>query len=73
MKTRRDFIKKTTIGLAAAGVVPYVIKAQKYTVNNSGNPIVISTWNHGIPANEAAWKILSSGGKAIEASRQMGN
>jgi isoaspartyl peptidase/L-asparaginase-like protein (Ntn-hydrolase superfamily) len=30
-------------------------------------PVVISTWRHGIPANEAAWKILSEGGTALDA------
>lgn len=30
-------------------------------------PVVISTWNHGLPANEVAWKILSSGGSALDA------
>ncbi len=30
-------------------------------------PVVISTWNHGLPANEAAWKILSTGGSALDA------
>lgn len=30
-------------------------------------PTVISTWNHGIPANEAAWKVIEGGGKAIDA------
>lgn len=30
-------------------------------------PIVISTWNHGMPANEEAWKILSKGGNALDA------
>ncbi len=30
-------------------------------------PLVISTWNHGLPANEAAWKILSTGGSALDA------
>jgi len=29
--------------------------------------IVISTWSHGIKANEEAWKILSNGGKSIDA------
>lgn len=33
-------------------------------------PIVISTWNHGIPANEAAWAILNQGGKALDAVEQ---
>ena len=30
-------------------------------------PIVFSTWNFGLQANEAAWKILSNGGKALDA------
>jgi len=30
-------------------------------------PIVLSTWNFGEPANEAAWKILSAGGYALDA------
>ena len=34
------------------------------TVNK---PVVISTWNHGIPANEEAWKTLAQGGNALDA------
>jgi len=30
-------------------------------------PIVISTWNFGIPANEAAWDILKKNGRALDA------
>lgn len=30
-------------------------------------PVVISTWRHGLAANEAAWKILSKGGRALDA------
>ena len=29
--------------------------------------MVISTWNHGVPANDAAWKVLSGGGSALDA------
>jgi N4-(beta-N-acetylglucosaminyl)-L-asparaginase len=35
--------------------------------HGKGNPIVISTWDTGIEANKAAWKILSSGGRALDA------
>ena len=31
------------------------------------NPIVISTWDAGLEANKAAWKILSGGGRALDA------
>ncbi|MCP4437632.1 MAG: N(4)-(beta-N-acetylglucosaminyl)-L-asparaginase [Aureispira sp.] len=30
-------------------------------------PLVISTWNHGMDANAAAWELLSKGGKALDA------
>ncbi len=33
-------------------------------------PVVISTWNHGLQANKIAWKILSNGGKALDAVEQ---
>ena len=33
-------------------------------------PVVISTWNHGIAANDEAWKILVNGGHALDAVEQ---
>lgn len=36
----------------------------------SNKPKVISTWNHGIPANEGAWKVLGVGGSALDAAEQ---
>lgn len=33
-------------------------------------PIVLSTWKHGLPANEAAWEILKRGGSALDAVEQ---
>lgn len=33
-------------------------------------PIVISTWKHGIPSNEKAWDILSLGGNSLDAVEQ---
>ena len=32
--------------------------------------MVISTWNHGYEANEAAWKVLEGGGSALDAVEQ---
>jgi N4-(beta-N-acetylglucosaminyl)-L-asparaginase len=32
-----------------------------------GNPVVISTWNEGMAANAAAWQILNSRGRALDA------
>jgi isoaspartyl peptidase/L-asparaginase-like protein (Ntn-hydrolase superfamily) len=30
-------------------------------------PLVVSTWRHGLPANDAAWKVLAGGGRALDA------
>jgi N4-(beta-N-acetylglucosaminyl)-L-asparaginase len=58
--TRRNFIK---ISAAAALPLTAVFAQSKSVVK----PIVISTWNFGIQANEEAWKILSKGGRALDA------
>ena len=36
--------------------------------NNSNNPVILSTWNFGIPANEEAMKLLKSRGSAIDST-----
>ena len=33
----------------------------------SDGPVVVSTWKFGLKANEAAWQVLSSGGRALDA------
>jgi len=33
-------------------------------------PVVVSTWKHGKAANTAAWKVLSAGGRALDAVEQ---
>lgn len=60
--TRRTFIK--TLGAAAltAGL-PKVAAAAPVSVF----PVVISTWNFGLQANAEAWRILSHGGRALDA------
>ena len=58
------------------GLILIVIgcKKKKNSNNNSQKqitkPVVISTWNHGLPANTAAWEILNNGGRALDAVEQ---
>jgi N4-(beta-N-acetylglucosaminyl)-L-asparaginase len=62
MTTRRDFMRLAAVGtgiLASPKVVGNPFQA--------GNPVVISTWNFGLAANVAAWKVLSQGGRALDA------
>lgn len=62
MTSRREFIKRSALGgglLATSGLSARTPPENK--------PIVISTWNFGLAANEAAWKLLSKGGRALDA------
>jgi N4-(beta-N-acetylglucosaminyl)-L-asparaginase len=66
MTSRRKFIS-TSAG-ALAGLTLYQQNLYgKSRMASSQMPIVVSTWNHGLPANEAAWKILENGGYALDA------
>jgi isoaspartyl peptidase/L-asparaginase-like protein (Ntn-hydrolase superfamily) len=71
MKNRRHFLKGTLLGATGALLLPKVFTASTSKKTNphsqSGFPMVISTWNHGLPANDAAMAILQNGGKAIDA------
>jgi N4-(beta-N-acetylglucosaminyl)-L-asparaginase len=66
MTTRRGFLKKSVL---LAGVFPFLGKFKLLNGNNTKviKPLVLSTWSFGIPANEEAWKVLGSGGRALDA------
>ncbi|HET6567839.1 MAG TPA: N(4)-(beta-N-acetylglucosaminyl)-L-asparaginase [Rhodothermales bacterium] len=67
MISRRRFLRSGTLsGIFAAPVVNGGLLGRLSSPAPT-RPIVISTWNHGIPANEAAWKVLSKGGWALDA------
>lgn len=75
MKSRRDFIKISAIGGAAlltqtacaADEQPTAVSSTDENSDSVTKPIVVSTWNHGLEANKAAWEVLSSGGLALDA------
>ncbi len=70
MSNRRTFIKGSVLGAIGTAIFPKIISAKKEEKNSNsklGFPIVISTWEHGIAANNAAMKILVNGGRAIDA------
>ena len=61
--SRRRFLKN--LGLAGAGLAINPLKSNEqpsnFTPSIKNNPLVISTWIHGMEANEGAWEILSQG------------
>ena len=65
MLNRRKFIGgATAIGLAT--FMPSKLKSFPVSGKKS-LPVIISTWNHGIVANEAAMKTLEEGGSVLDA------
>ncbi len=58
--SRRSFLK-----LAATSTA--VLPASTAFSQAPNRPIILSTWNFGLQANEPAWKILSANGKALDA------
>ena len=61
---RRDFLRSSALGLA----VPSSLMNADTLKANKNNPVICSTWNFGLPANELAWKVLDNGGKAMDAA-----
>ena len=63
---RRTFIKQSALGLSALPLA----SGFSTEITSGSTPIVLSTWDFGLKANEEAWKILSSGGRALDAVEQ---
>ena len=63
--SRRSFLVKTSLGIAGLGLSKFAGATVFSGQNNF--PVVISTWRHGLPANEAAWEVLSKGGYSLDA------
>ena len=63
---RRNFIKAGVAGIAT----PIFLSENNNMKRNKNNPIVISTWNHGMAANEASIKVLEQNGSALDAVEQ---
>lgn len=66
MKRRTLF--KASLGLGLGSVAGSTLNACAPDVDKGA--MVISTWEHGQQANEAAWKLLSKGGDALTAAEQ---
>ncbi|OIQ24343.1 MAG: glycosylasparaginase [Crocinitomix sp. MedPE-SWsnd] len=72
-KNRREFIKVSAIGGAALLLNSSCTESEELKDELAAEeiiqnkPIVVSTWEHGLAANEAAWEILSKKGKALDA------
>ncbi|HEY0655067.1 MAG TPA: N(4)-(beta-N-acetylglucosaminyl)-L-asparaginase [Chryseosolibacter sp.] len=58
---RRHFLKLSALSAAALSATKGIASPV------ASKPIVLSTWNFGMAANVEAWKVLSKGGRALDA------
>ena len=65
MTTRRSFLKYASFATAFFSTRSALGKS--IVDRPLQKSVVISTWRHGLAANEAAWKILTKGGRALDA------
>ncbi|MBS1600535.1 MAG: N(4)-(beta-N-acetylglucosaminyl)-L-asparaginase [Bacteroidetes bacterium] len=66
MFNRRKFLGSSLLGIAGSIIGKKTIASPIHN-GVTGKPIVISTWDFGKPANAEAWKVLSTGGRALDA------
>ena len=69
MTSRRKFILNIGLGTLGVSLLPKISLAESIE-SKVNKPIVLSTWDFGMKANAEAWKILSSGGTALDAVEQ---
>ena len=72
MINRRNFLGKMAAA-SAISLVPNILKAgnsARTYPEQQDLPVVISTWNHGLPANEEAMKVLLANGNVVDAVEQ---
>jgi len=73
---RRKFLNLSGLGISSFTITGFIPKTVQEitggsnTINNLNvvvNPVVVATWDAGLAANLAAWKIIGMGGKALDA------
>ncbi len=67
MYNRRKFIQLTAAGASLAALSRSAVAKSLTLTQPATIPIVISTWDFGIAANQEAWKTLEKGGRALDA------
>ena len=70
---RRKFLKNTLLASLASVFTPAISKSvisSNTSLLAKSKPVIISTWEHGLNANEAAWSVLKSGGSSLDAVEQ---
>ena len=75
---RKTFINRSLLTIGGLSLIPKLKAYPHASAESLGSrsgairaggirPMVISTWPHGMAANEAAWEVLAMGGRALDA------
>jgi len=67
MTTRRHFLQQMSLASAALALPGPLLSA---TSSAPDGARVVSTWDFGVGANQAAWQVLGNGGNALDAVEQ---
>lgn len=67
LQQRRTFLQMASLGLGTLLTTKTFAKNKTKAVTK---PICIATWREGLNANKAAWKVLGTGGRALDAVEQ---
>jgi isoaspartyl peptidase/L-asparaginase-like protein (Ntn-hydrolase superfamily) len=78
MFNRRKFLSSSILASIGIGFVQCNNNSKTQSLNSSNHsnqtsnarPITISTWNHGLEANNVAWQILKNKGTSLDAVEQ---
>ena len=63
---RRNFLRTSLVGLSS----PLILAKSRNLKINKNNPVVLSTWDFGLAANEEAIKVLNNGGNSMDAAEK---
>ncbi|HSI77345.1 MAG TPA: N(4)-(beta-N-acetylglucosaminyl)-L-asparaginase [Lunatimonas sp.] len=68
MKSRRKFLQKSLV--SSSLLIPMSWQAEALGVGRNREkhkPLILSTWNHGMAANDKAWEVLGNSGSILDA------
>ena len=66
MSNRRNFIKKSALGTLGVSSILSCNELNNVNIKKT-YPRIISTWNHGLEANQKAWEVLKNGEGGLSA------
>ncbi|PRY88138.1 N(4)-(beta-N-acetylglucosaminyl)-L-asparaginase [Mongoliibacter ruber] len=70
MSNRRSFLKKSLLGsslILPSGLASASASFFKKSLSEKQKPLILSTWEHGMPANDRAWEVLMQSDNIVDA------